>query len=210
MTIRDLLARRSGAIGTVLGWRAELGANRRVMAGLLVAAALAAVYGLVLLHRASETMRQAHVGEMQHLQRVVAVAGERDWKQRTETSAGVLGALRERLWLAESDGVARANIQDWAIALGREVGLTVLEVRTEVAQPKLLPPDVRQITATITAQPSESALIALLARIDKAPHLGVIDRLNVRQQPGPMLEMVLVSYARIGAKAETAGQGTSQ
>jgi hypothetical protein len=68
----------------------------------------------------------------------------------------------------------------------------------------------RQITATITAQPSETALIALLARIDKAPHLGVIDRLNVRQLPGPMLEMVLVSYARIGAKAETAGQGASE
>ncbi len=210
MTIRDLLAKRSGAIGTALVWRAELGANRRVMAGLLVVVALAAVYGLVLLHRASETMRQSYVREMQQLQRVVTVAGERDWQHRAETSAGLLGALRERLWLAESDGVARANIQDWAIALGREVGLGVLEVRTEVVQPKLLPPDMRQITAIITAQPSETALIALLARIEQAPHLGVIDRLNVRQQPGPMLEMVLVSYARIAAKAESAGQGTSQ
>ena len=210
MTIRDLLAKRSGATGTALGWRAELGANRRVMAGLLVVVALAAAYGLVLLHRASETLRQSYVREMQHLQRVVAVAGERDWQQRAETSAGLLGTLRERLWLAESDGVARANIQDWAIALGRGVGLAVLEVRTEVAQPKSLPPDVRQITATITAQPSEGALIALLARIEQAPHLGVIDRLNVRQQPGPMLEMVLVSYARIGAKADVAGQGASE
>jgi hypothetical protein len=165
---------------------------------------------VVLLHRASETMRQSYVREMQQLRRVVTVAGERDWQHRAETSAGLLGALRERLWLAESDGVARANIQDWAIALGREVGLGVLEVRTEVVQPKLLPPDMRQITAIITAQPSETALIALLARIEQAPHLGVIDRLNVRQQPGPMLEMVLVSYARIAAKAESAGQGISQ
>jgi hypothetical protein len=69
---------------------------------------------------------------------------------------------------------------------------------------------VRQITATITAQPSETALIALLARIEEAPHLGVIDRLSVRQQPGPMLEMVLVSYARIGAKGDAAGQGTKE
>lgn len=180
------------------------------MAGLLVGVALAAGYSVALVHRASETMRQSYVREMAHLQRVVAVAGERDWKQRAETSAAVLGALRERLWLAESDGVARANIQDWAIAIGREVGLAVLEVRTEVAQPKLLPPDVRQITATITAQPSESALIALLARIEQAPHLAVIDRLNVRQQPGPMLEMVLVSYARIGAKADPAGHRNSE
>jgi hypothetical protein len=210
LTIRDLLAKRSGAIDTALGWHAELGANRRVMAGLLIIVTLAAVYSLVLLHHASETMRQSYVREMQHLQRVVAVAGERDWQHRAETSAGVLGALRERLWHAESDGVARANIQDWAIALGREVGLDVLEVRTEVAQPKLLPPDVRQITANITAQPSETALIALLARIEQAPHLGVIDRLNVRQQPGPLLEMVLVSYAKIAAKAEPAGHETSQ
>ena len=63
-----------------------------------------------------------------------------------------------------------------------------------------LPPDLRQITATITAQPSEAVLIALLERIEQAPHLIVVDRLNVRQQPDPSLEMVLVAYARIGAK----------
>ena len=77
-----------------------------------------------------------------------------------------------------------------------------------------MPPDLRQITATITAQPSEAALIALLEHVERAPHLIVIDRLNVKQQPGPFLEMVLIGYARIGpkvaahvsAKGKTAGR----
>ena len=75
-----------------------------------------------------------------------------------------------------------------------------LDVRIELATPKSLPPDLRQITATITAQPSEAALIALLERVERAPHLIVVDRLNVKQQPGPYLDMVLISYARIGPK----------
>src|ERR1051325_11691136 len=85
--------------------------------------------------------------------------------------------------------------------MARDVGLSTLDVRIELATPKSLAPDMRQISATITAQPSEAALIALLERIERAPHLLVVDRLNVKQQPSPFLEMALTAYARIGASA---------
>ena len=100
--------------------------------------------------------------------------------------------------------MARADLQDWVTGAARDIGLPNLQVRIELATPKALPSDLRQITATLTAQPSEAVLIALLERIERAPHLIVVDRLNVRQQPDPALEMVLVAYARIGAK--TAGK----
>ena len=200
MTIFTALAERSGIIGTVLGWWAELRTNRRAMAGLLIIIVLVAGDGLLLLRDATAVKRAAYDRELVHLQRIAAVAREHDWPQRAAASTAVRGQLEDRLWIAESDGVARADLQDWVTGVARETGLPTLEVRIELATPKSLPSDLRQITATISAQPSEAVLIALLDRIERAPRLIVVDRLNVRTQPDPALEMVLVAYARIGAK----------
>jgi hypothetical protein len=206
MSIFATLAERSGAIGVALGWWSELRANRRAMVGLLLIVGLVVGDGFFLLRDATARMRANYDRELVRLQRVAAVAQERDWPQRAAASAEIRAALEGRLWAAESDGIARADLQDWVTGMARDIGLSTLEVRIELATPKSLPPDLRQITATITAQPSETALIALLERIERAPHLLVVDRLNVKQQPGPFLEMVLICYARIGPKiaADTA------
>jgi hypothetical protein len=200
MTIFASLAERSGIRGIAGGWWSELRTNRRAMAGLLVIVLLVVGDGLFLLRDATMAARAAYARELVRLQRVTAVAQERDWPQRAAASAAIRGQLEERLWIAESDGIARADLQDWVTGVARDIGLTNLQVRIELATPKSLPPDLRQITATITAQPSEAVLIALLERIEQSPHLTVVDRLNVRTQPDPALEMVLVAYARIGAK----------
>ena len=200
MTIFTSLAERSGIGGIAAGWWSELRTNRRALAGLMLVILLVVGDGLFLLHDATMAKRTAYARELVRLQRVAAVAQERDWPQRAAASAAIRGQIEERLWIAESDGVARADLQDWVTGVARDIGLANLQVRIELATPKSLPPDLRQITATITAQPSEAVLIALLERIEQAPHLIVVDRLNVRQQPDPSLEMVLVAYARIGAK----------
>ncbi len=198
MTIFTTLAERTGAIGVIGRWVAELRTNRRAVAGLLVIALLVVGDGLLLLRDASVRLRAAYGRELVRLDRIAEVGQERDWPQRAAAAAAVRAGLEGRLWTAESDGIARADLQDWVTRMARDVGLSTLEVRIELATPKSLPPDLRQITATITAQPSEAALIALLEQIERAPHQLVVDRLNVKQQPAPYLEMVLICYARIG------------
>ena len=47
--------------------------------------------------------------------------------------------------------------------LGREIGMPMFDIRTESAKPPDLPSNLRQLTATITAQPTEAALVALLS-----------------------------------------------
>ena len=199
MSLFGTLTERSGAIAMVRGWWSELRSNRRAMAGLLLVIALVAGDGVFLLRDATLRLRAAYEREVVRLQRVSAVAQERDWPQRAAASAALRAELEDRLWTADSDGIARADVQDWVTGIARDIGLPTLEVRIELATPKSLPPELRQITATITAQPTEQVLIALLERIERAPHLIVVDRLNVKQEPGPYLEMVLISYVRIGA-----------
>ena len=114
--------------------------------------------------------------------------------------------LRQQLWTADSEGLAQADLQSWIGTIGREVGLPIFDVRTEAAKISNAAPDLRQVTATVTAQPSEAAVIALLERLARPPHLTVVSRFHVRQQSGPMLEMVLTGYARIVASPQEKGQ----
>jgi len=191
----------SGAIAIARGWLMELRVNRRTMAGLLVILVLIAGEGFLLLRDATGRAQVAYAQQLVRLQRVAAIAQEREWPQREAASASLRAAFEARLWTAESDGVARADLQDWITGMARDIALPSIDVRIEATAPKSLPPELRRISATMTAQPSETALIALLDRVARAPHLLVVDRLDLKQQPNPYLELVLTSYARIGAKS---------
>jgi hypothetical protein len=197
-------AKRLPLADSVAGFWGELRTNRRAVFGVLLIAALLAGYGLVVLHDAALASGVAYRSELANLERMKAIATERDWPARAEASGKARAAFEARLWPAESEGIARADLQAWIGTVGREIGLQNLDIRIELAKPKELPDDLRQITATITGRPDEAALTRLLERIDRAPRLVVVDRLNVKEQPAPMLEMVLVGYARIGGSRRAA------
>lgn len=200
MTIPTTATARAGVLGVAAAWLSELRGNRRALAGLLLILVIVAGDGFVLLRSATAEKHAEHARELTRLQRVIAVGQEHDWPRRAAASRALRAQLEGRLWTADSDGIARADLQDWLTTVARDVGLSTIEVRIELAAPKSLPPDMRQVTATITAQPDEPALIKLLDRIAQAPHVAVVERLSVKQRPSPYLEMVLTAYARIGAK----------
>jgi hypothetical protein len=197
MMTRAILPKRPGLAEAGRQLWSELRSNRRAGLGLVVIAALAAAYGIVLLRGATAREAAAYHAQAQMLQRIAAIAAEHDWPQRAAQSTALLTGLQQRLWVADSEGLAQADLQAWIARVGREVGLPMLDIRVEAAKLPGLPADLRQITATVTAQPSETAVIALLEQLEAAPHLTVVSRLHLRQQPSPMLELVLLGYARI-------------
>jgi hypothetical protein len=204
MTMWLEMAKRWPVTGPAAGLWAELKSNRRALCGLLLIVSLIAAYGLAALLDAAAAARVMYRQDLANLGRIVAIGDEHDWPARAQQSGGMRSQLEGRLWTAESEGVARADIQDWVSGVSRDVGLQSLDVRTESTRPEGLPADMRRIAATVTARPGEQALTALLERIARSPHLLAIDRLNVKQTPAPALEMVLVGYARIGAVGRTA------
>jgi len=206
MTIAEMLARQPRLAEAARQLLGELRTNRRAALGLLLIAALVAGYGLTLLRGAADRALADYRNEAALLQRVEAVAAEHDWPQREAASAALRARLEQRLWTADSEGLAQADLQAWVSGVGREAGLPLFDIRTEAAKIPNLPADLRQITATITAQPSEAALVDFLERLDRAPHLTAVSRLHVRQQPGPMLELVLTGFARIAAAGRSAAR----
>jgi hypothetical protein len=197
MTIPAFLSKGSEPAGPVRGLWHELRGNRRAQIGLVAIAVLVAGYGWIELRGAAARVEAGYRHQAETLAHIAAIAQERDWPERAKASAALLAALDQRLWVAESEGLAQANLQAWISTIGREIGLPVFDIRIEATKLKDLPPDLRQITATITAQPAEAAVVTLLEQLQQAPHLTIVGRLHLRQQPSPMLELVIIGYARI-------------
>lgn len=208
MTQVGFVAKRAEIVASAKAIWGELRTNRRAMVGLFVIAVLIGGQGLLRLDGAVGAMRAALVEKTMHLRRITASAADRDWAARARSSGKLLATLKKRLWKAESEGVARANMQDWVTRAGREAGLDKLRVKTELTKPQGLSSDLplRAVTATVTAAQKEPALTNFLDRIARDPHLFVVSRLHVQTRPIALLRMTLTTYAML-TRASAAGSG---
>jgi hypothetical protein len=185
------------AAGSASGVWTELKTNRRAAGGLIAILLLALGYGLFGLADANSALQGTYTQEVLRLQRTIVASDEKDWPERAKASAAMRETLEKRLWKAESEGVALANVQDWVTSAGRDAGIDRLQVKLELSKPKGLPADYRRLTATITAQQTEATLAAFLDRIQRDPHMLVVDQLHVQVRPVQSLEMTLVTYAKL-------------
>jgi Type II secretion system (T2SS), protein M subtype b len=198
MTTQDTIVRKSAALlGAFRGSWSELRTNWRALFGLAVIAALIGGYGLLRLEKAVGELRTAYREAVHRRERVVPSGGAKDWLARATASTRMRKTIEQRLWKADSEGMASANLQDWVTTAARASGLQRLQVKVELVKPKGMEPDLRQVTATITAQQTEASLMAFLARVYREPHLLVVDRLHVRLMPIPSLEMRLLGFVRV-------------
>ena len=208
MTAPDhTFAKRGSTAGAIAEFAGELRRNKRAMVGIGAIVALVAGYGLLLLDDSVAASRAAYLDAGRRLDRVAAVAHEKDWPKRAADSSALRKSLEGRLWPADSEGVARANLQDWVTNAAHAVGLERLQVTIESTHPKDLPEDVREVGAKLTAVQSESSLETFLARIAADPHMIVVERLHAQQHPLPLLDMTLTTWARLvgpGARATPA------
>lgn len=205
MTTRDTVETKgSGALGAVGRLWAEVKENRRAATGLLAIGVLLGSYGILGLNDAVLAMRSLYSQEALRLQRDAAIGQEKDWPARARASTVMRQALAARLWQAESEGVALANVQDWVTTAAREAGIDRLQVKLDLTKPEALPPDMRQLTATISARQTEATLEAFLGRIERDPHLLIVDRLHVQERPFPALDLTLITYVKLTTPAKAA------
>jgi hypothetical protein len=197
MTSPDATMAKRGLLAPAQALWEELKANRRAGWGVFAIALLAGLYGVLLLGDAADATRASYLEAAVRLHRIEAQSRETYWSARAASSNTLRRALEARLWAADSDGVARANMQDWVTNAGRAAGLERLRLSIELTSPPGLPADLRRVTATIAAVPNEVSLLKFLGLIARDPHLLVVDRLHAQVQPVPMIEMALSTYAEL-------------
>jgi hypothetical protein len=205
VTVQGNVTQKSADLIAFVGrFRSELRTNRRAAVGLLVLGCVVAGYGLLSLDDATRSAAASYSEATHRLERVIAAGEERDWSARAAASAAIRKSLEARLWKGNSEGMARADLQDWVTNNAREAGLEKAQVKIELIKPTGMPADFRQLTATITAVDTEPSLLAFLDRIAREQRLLVVDHLLVRERPIRSLEMKLIAYAAL------AGNGSAE
>lgn len=189
--------KQGGLLRSALALRTQLSTNPRALGGLIAIVTLVAIYGLLQFGDAIAAKRSAYRQQVSLLHRTAAIGEDSDWAGHAKESSEILKVLEDRLWNFENEGVALANMQDWITSVGRDAKLDKLQVRIKMARPKGLRPDIVQLNATFTAIHNGTSLRTFLDRIAREPHLLIVDQMRVQTRPTSLMQMTLVSYAKL-------------
>ncbi len=194
----------------VLRLTQEVQASATTRRGLLAAAAILWVYGLLVLSDARGPMREK-LGQVEdRLATAIAEQREQAWPARELAARQQLAALHSIMWRAENAGIAEAALRDWIQEGVRSSGvtlhsLTVQAVDTHAAanatapvessasqgaKPASLPEGVTRVRAHLTMDFTPQTWSNLLLRLESATYMVTVERFAVHNMtPGGTAEL---------------------
>ncbi|HMO45611.1 MAG TPA: hypothetical protein PKB14_06225 [Rubrivivax sp.] len=193
------------------GWRDELRSNPRLRAGLIAAAALLWLLGLLEMSDALDAARSQRAALTEELVRLRAVQGEQHWPALRDQAQARLADYRALAWREESEGRMQAMLQDWLreqlAAAGlqpRELAVTVLPARStapsEGGRKLDLPADMRLARARLSFEFKPEALHQVLAALHSSRRWIWVSRLAVENDSRRMVELELEALFELGAR----------
>jgi Type II secretion system (T2SS), protein M subtype b len=132
------------------------------------------------------------------------LADQKDWTARLKSVQGLRAQLENRLWEADSDGLAQADFQDLITELAKQATIQHLDSHVEIVGVTPESQSFRQMSATVSGVFNPDTMQKFLAGLDSDKHLLVVDRLRIETMPIPRFEMLLSTFLRPGAEARPA------
>ncbi len=183
-------------------WWIELRTNNRLQVGLVAIIAILVAYSLLSLDEYRLKLIKELAQQQQRLAQLSGVVAQTEWQQRAEATRALRVQLEDKLWKANTVGLAQANFQAW---LESNVRKHVPEARfrvdtpIEIQQEKM---NLWQIKAQVDGIFLFSKINDLLLNIAKQPQWVIIDRLETRQSGNDLrLTLVLSVYFLLPAKS---------
>ena len=180
-------------------WRLRLG----------IAAAAGLVWVFLLLELA-DRVDAAQIRESRALSQVARIqrlSREDEWPAFRDTVKTRLGALRERAWRGESEGLLQAQLQDWLTQRMTQIGLTQRELTVSLPVPLEHPEDVavpdeyRLVRARVIFDFQPGSFNVLMRALSESPQWVWVEHLRVRNWGSPTVELELGALFIIGAPA---------
>lgn len=128
------------------------------------------------------------------LARVEAMAGEREWVARAEEARRLRVTMEERLWVADSKGLAQAVVQNWLDQRVAALNLQKARVNTQPAVEMEGGGGYWQVTAKVEGSYRSHEVEALLAEMAGYERLLVVDSLQVSRQREPRFTLVVKAF----------------
>jgi hypothetical protein len=195
MTIADLRLTRWLPAGTNKWLHDNLATARsRILLGVL--AFVVAAAGLTLVDEADSGIVLKLKQNQLQLARLEQLAHGDLWhRRRAETDVARVQA-EGRLWEAETDGIARANLQSWIIEQANLAGLGRIEIQIGLEAGANNPLKLRQFSAQIRGRFEPAALFKFLGAIASHDRVLVASRLELQTLPVAHFELVLDAFLR--------------
>jgi hypothetical protein len=194
---------------------AEFRANWRLRMLLAGALAVLWVYLVIDLRELAIAKTQQYIGLERQIAKTRLQANQADWPKRLESIQLMQVELEGRLWQNSTPGLAQAAFQDWLTqatiraSLGRPaVTMLAVDEKTDGGTPdggaaNPAPPIASQlwkVRAKVEFDFTPPGLMNLLRQIAMNPQQVVIESLNIRKEPVPRVDMLLVANFQKAAK----------
>jgi hypothetical protein len=178
--------------------RAELEGNPRALAGVAVIALILIVWIISLVDTARVDADERLVERLSREATLTRVVADSAWPERAAASDAARAVAEQRLWRGATEGLARAEFQDWLSAAGRSAGVQNFQIRVEPVPRDDLPPGVSRLVATVAGDFAWAPLQGMLAALAASDRLNVVEALAIQTDPLPRFDGTIAIYVRIG------------
>jgi hypothetical protein len=141
------------------------------------------------------SQRRAEVTRLERL------AADTEWPRRAQESDAMRAALEARLWPIETEGLARAEFQEYLIRTARTAGFGRPQVRAERTDTDSGQSGFRTLSATLSGDFTPEALQSFLGTVANEKRLIVIQSMRIQRNPLPRIDVVVTTFAAPAAPA---------
>jgi hypothetical protein len=193
----------------------QLKDNPRLRWGLWCILGILWFYGILLLGDEVQLAQTQFQSVEASIARSRAQESQKEWPERVAPAKLLAVELEGRLWLAATQGLAQAAVQDWLNQAAAQAGvakpritMTALDETqsndprrapsssssTAPESPAAPPADLWKIRAKVELEFAPGAFMALLSAIESSQKQLIVETLTIRREPVPRAEIVLVAY----------------
>lgn len=192
----------------------EFRANLRLRLLLAGVVAIVWLYGVITMRETAMAKNQQFIGLERQIAKLKMQVNQSDWPQRLDSIKLVRVELEGRLWQNSTQGLAQAAFQDWLnqaairASLGRPaITMLAVEEKSEsaasadgAANPATAAPELWKVRAKIEFDFTPPGLMNLLKQITINPQQIVVETVNIRKEPVPRVDMILVAMVQKTAR----------
>lgn len=173
----------------------ELRSNARLRIGMGVIIVILASYCALLIDEYRQKLQTEHQTLVKRLAQLESVTQQTQWTQRASDTRALLVQLEDKLWRANSKGLAQANLQAWLDSQMKAAAITETRLTMESTVDSTKYTNVWQVTAQINGNFTATSLDALLLAFAKNPQWVIVDRLEIyRTKPAKFLLVVTAFF----------------
>ncbi len=173
----------------------ELRSNVRLRLGVGLIVTILVGYSAILLDEYRQKLRTEHQALVKRLAQLEGVTQQTQWTQRASETRALLVELEDKLWRANSKGLAQANLQAWLDSQMKAAAITETRLTMESTVDSTKYANVWQVTAQINGNFTAASLDTLLLAFAKNPQWVIVDRLEVyRTKPAKFLVVVTAFF----------------